>query len=60
VVLFLLSIVTAGNKTEDMALNNHVEYKDYKTRYAEKAEQEALEEEAKGEPPVIKSFKPEE
>lgn len=60
VLLFVLSVFTAGNKTEDMALNNHVEYKDYKTRYAEKAELERLEEEAKGEAPVIKSFKIEE
>ncbi len=57
IILFALSVFTAGNKTEDIALNNHTEYKDYKTRYAEKEEQDRINEENQGEMPTIKSFK---
>ncbi|MBO7187408.1 MAG: hypothetical protein J6V68_03330, partial [Clostridia bacterium] len=56
-IIFSASIFTAGSKTEDIALNNHTEYKDYKTRYAEKEEQDKKEEQNQGEMPTIKSFK---
>lgn len=48
-------ILFNGNKTEDLALNEHKEYKNYKERQAEK---EALEAEQSVEPlPEIKTFK---
>ena len=55
VVVALFSFMTAGNKTEEIALNKDPEYKDYKTR---KAEKEEAEKNAEEEPlPEIKSFK---
>jgi hypothetical protein len=50
----LLSLAVCGNKTENIALNKDPEYKDYKTRMAEKKAQEdnEVKEEVK-----IKSFK---
>ena len=54
-IIALLSYMTAGNKTEDIALNKSPDYKDYKTRSAEKAAAEAAEEPK--ELPKIKSFK---
>jgi predicted membrane protein len=53
-VMALLSLAVCGNKTENIALNKDPEYKDYKTRMAEKKAQEdnEVKEEVK-----IKSFK---
>ncbi len=53
VVMALFSLAVCGNKTENIALNKAPEYKDYKTRMAEKKEQEdnEIKEEVK-----IKSF----
>lgn len=54
-IIALLSLIVAGNRTENIALNNDPEYKDYKTR---KAEKEAMEQNAEPEKlPEIKSFK---
>ena len=55
VLICLTSIFVAGNKTENIALNDNSEYKDYETRKAEKqmAEETAVEEKL----PEIKSFK---
>ena len=39
-VMALLSLAICGNKTENIALNKDPEYKDYKTRMAEKKAQE--------------------
>lgn len=50
----LTSLAVCGNKTENIALNKNEDYKDYKTRMAEKNKQE--DEEVKEEV-VIKSFK---
>ena len=55
VIIGILSYITAGNKTEDIALNKSPEYKDYKTRKAEKEAAEAAAEPE--ELPKIKSFK---
>ena len=52
-IAFAIAILLNGNKTEDIALNNHEEYKDYKQRRAEKLANEEQEEEL----PTIKSFK---
>ena len=58
VIIFVgLSIIIAGRKTEEIALNDHVEYKDYKQRQAEKAEAEKLAEENQEPLPEIKTFK---
>ncbi len=54
-VAFAIAILLNGNKTEDIALNNHEEYKDYKERREEKLAKEQAEEET--ELPTIKSFK---
>ncbi len=51
----IFSFVVAGNKTEDIALNDKPEYKDYKQRKAEKEFAESQEE--KKELSKIKSFK---
>ena len=54
-IAFAIAILLNGNKTEDIALNNHEEYKDYKQRREEKLAKEA--EEPEEELPTIKSFK---
>ncbi len=54
VIICLLSLIVAGNKTENIALNKSPEYKNYVDRKAEKEQAEA--EEAKEELPEIKSF----
>ena len=51
----LFSFITAGNKTENIALNDKPEYKNYKERREEKLKAEA--ENEKEELPEIKSFK---
>ena len=53
-VAFSLSFIIAGNKTEDIALNNHIEYKNYKQRKEEKIKLEQEEEKIKV--PKIKSY----
>ncbi len=54
VLISLFSLISAGNKTEDIALNKSTEYKNYEQR---KAEKEALEDEKPEEElPQIKSF----
>ncbi len=55
IIVGLFSFITAGNKTEEIALNDKPDYKDYKVRRQEKLEQEQSEE--KKELPKIKSFK---
>ena len=55
VLICLTSIFVAGNKTENIALNDKEDYKDYETRKAEKLAQENNTEEEKL--PEIKSFK---
>ena len=54
-IVAIVSFMTAGSQTEDIALNKSPDYKDYKQRKAEKEEKEAAEE--KKELPKIKSFK---
>lgn len=54
-VAFSLTFIISGNKTEDIALNNHVEYKNYKQRREEKLKLE--EEQQNVELPEIKSYK---
>ncbi len=56
-VVAIVSFMTAGNKTEDVALNKSPEYKNYEQRRAEKLEAEAKAEQEKEELPEIKSFK---
>lgn len=56
-VFACLSFLVNGNKTEDIALNKSDEYKDYKTRKAEKETAEAEKGEDKKELPEMKSFK---
>lgn len=53
-IAFSLSFIIAGNKTEDIALNNHVEYKNYKQRKEEKLKLEQEDEQV--ELPKIKSY----
>ena len=53
-IAFSLSFIIASNKTEDIALNNHVEYKNYKQRKEEKLKLEQEEKEV--ELPKIKSY----
>lgn len=54
-IFSIISLVTAGNKTESIALNNSKDYKDYAQR---KAEKQAENEKKETEPlPEIKSFK---
>ena len=55
IIIGLLSFVSAGNKTESIALNNSEDYKNYKERRAEKFQAEESKE--KEELPEIKSFK---
>jgi len=56
-IFAVLSFMSAGNRTEDIALNKSPEYKNYEQR---KAEREKAESEAKPETlPEIKSFKDE-
>ena len=54
-VFGILSVIIAGNKTEDMALNKSSDYKDYKQRREEKLQEENLA--PTEELPKIKSFK---
>ncbi len=54
VVFALFSLIVAGNKTENIAINESSDYKDYKQRKAEKEEMEKSEEPIV---PEIKSFK---
>ena len=54
-----ISVIIAGKKTEEIALNDHVEYKDYKQRQAEKLEAEKLAESEQGPMPELKTFKTE-
>jgi hypothetical protein len=51
-----ISVIIAGKKTEEIALNDHVEYKDYKQRQAEKLEAEKLAESEQGPMPELKTF----
>lgn len=52
-----ISVIIVGRKTEEIALNDHVEYKDYKQRQAEKLEAEKLAENECAPMPEIKTFK---
>ncbi len=54
-VIALFSLISAGNKTENIALNKSVEYKNYEQRKAEKEKVEA--EKSEEDLPEIKSFK---
>ena len=54
VVFALFSLIVAGNKTENIAINESSDYKNYKQRKAEKEEMEKSEEPIV---PEIKSFK---
>lgn len=54
-VIMSLSFITAGNKTEDIALNKSEDYKNYEQRKAEKEQAVAVQEQE--ELPQIKSFK---
>ncbi len=54
-IIAIISFITAGSHTEEIALNNDGEYKNYEQRKLEKQEQENLIEEK--ELPKIKSFK---
>ncbi len=56
VVFVVFSFITAGNKTEQIALNKSPDYKNYEQRRAEREEKEKTEEENYV-PPEIKSFK---
>lgn len=52
-VLTIINILINGNKTDDIALNNSKDYRDYRNR----AEKTDIEEEKQEELPEIKSFK---
>ena len=54
-IVAIFSYISAGNKTESIALNDSPDYKNYEQRKAEKETKEAAEE--KPELPKIKSFK---
>ena len=56
-VFACLSFLVNGNRTEDIALNKSENYKDYKTRKAERETAEAKESESQKELPEIKTFK---
>lgn len=55
VIVAIVSVIIAGNKTEDIALNKSKDYKDYEQRREEKLAKEK--EERPVELPEIKSFK---
>ena len=55
VIVMLLSLIVNGNKTEDIALNDNDDYKNYQDRKAEEEAKKSTEE--KEELPEIKSFK---
>ena len=55
VIVMLLSLIVNGNKTEDIALNDNDDYKNYQERKAEEEAKKLNEE--KEELPEIKSFK---
>lgn len=57
VVMAIFSFMSAGNQTENIALNKSPDYKDYNQRKAEKEAKEAEEEKEEKELPKIKSFK---
>ena len=54
-IVAIFSYISAGNKTESIAINDSPDYKNYEQRKAEKETKEAAEE--KPELPKIKSFK---
>lgn len=54
-ILVMISIISSGNKTEDIALNKRSDYKDYNQRNAEKLAEE--QNKPQEELPEIKSFK---
>ena len=58
ILFVVISFMTAGSRTEDIALNKSPDYKNYEQRSAEREEKEKAEEENYV-PPEIKSFKDE-
>ena len=56
-VTSITSIMVAGNKTEEIALNKSPDYKTFEQRKAEEKEKEASEEKIEKPLPQIKSFK---
>ena len=56
-VTIITSLMVAGNKTEEIALNKSPDYKSFEQRKAEEKEKEAKEEKQEKPLPQIKSFK---